>query len=408
MSTNDREDALARALDLLAGDDPARSDPRLVRDPHLAAEARSSRETAARVWLAVSPLRAAPGDVLPGIMENLAPVAAPAGNRRWTRFALASGWAAAAAIALAWFMLAGREDATSPPGSADVIPAPVVPGVRPASEGNEAPSDGMPTHRADRDRQHYELARLRRALAAALDDGGATLRPRVMELSAPGSARAHDPDAARDRLMALLANALRGELEEHAADPATLVIERGWLAAGELRLGDEEWLRHRNFPEETWHEHALMKSDDGRFFDPASGLLWEKDPASTDYIGRRATADTDLSAFIHPDEPDTHPEWHHAESRPAGFVIEDPATGRTHLLVEGLQPLSGQETSDGSAYHFVADTGRDGRISIPLDLSPGNGGAASTSFNAPGGLGEFSVVLSDGGGGESVIISGGD
>jgi hypothetical protein len=137
-------------------------------------------------------------------------------------------------------------------------------------------------------------------------------------------------------------------------------------------------------------------------------LIWERDPASTDFIGRRATAETDLGAFLRAGDTDTPAKPFFAHSPPAGFLIEDPASGETHLLVEGLQPLTAQQASAGSGYYFVANAGHDGSISIPLNPSLGIGGAVSTSFNAAGGLSGFSVVLADGSGGETVILSDGD
>jgi len=406
MSTNDREDALARALDLLAEDDPARADPRLVRDPVLAAEARSARETAADVWLAVSPLRAAPGDVLPEILAKIAPAPEPAAFRRRTGLAIASGWAAAAMIALAWFVRSDR-DAPFAPAIAGVQPgAPAVGDERLPLAGH-FPSE-EPSRRVDRDRLHDELVRLRRALAVERDGGNATLRPRVMELTPPGSPAAADPAAAKARLMAILANALRGALEDQAADPPTLVIERGWFPNGELRLADDQWVRHRNFPVEDWNEHALWKSEDGRFYDPASGLLWEKDFGSSDFIGRRASAGIDLAGFLPPGEAEVPAPPMLTQSAPAGFLIEDPASGNTHLVVEGLKPLSAQELSAGSGYYFVANTASNGWLSLPLNQAGGSAGATSLSFSAPGGLRDFSLVLADGRGGEIVIINGGN
>ena len=76
MNPADLADATARTLDLLPPDDPARSDPRLLRDPALAEEARLTRETAAAVWLAVSPLCVAPPDLLQSVIAEIQPLAA--------------------------------------------------------------------------------------------------------------------------------------------------------------------------------------------------------------------------------------------------------------------------------------------------------------------------------------------
>ena len=101
MSRTEREDATAKALDILPSGDEARSDPRLLRDPELLDEARLTREAAADVWLAVSPLRAAPSDVLHAVMAKIdAKPPAAAKVRRFTPWIAASGWAAAIAVAV--------------------------------------------------------------------------------------------------------------------------------------------------------------------------------------------------------------------------------------------------------------------------------------------------------------------
>ena len=96
MPRNNLEDATARALDLLPHDDPARSDPRLVRDAKCLEEIRATQEAAADVWLATSPLRAAPPEVLSSLMskvESRTPLAHR--NVKFFPWLAASGWVAA-------------------------------------------------------------------------------------------------------------------------------------------------------------------------------------------------------------------------------------------------------------------------------------------------------------------------
>ncbi len=394
MSVNDREDALARALDLLAESDPARSDPRLLRDPELAAEARAARETAADVWLAVSPLRAAPPEILPEILER---IPLPTGNvvvHRRPSFVAAGGWAAAAAVALAWLL--SPEPEVSPPSITEAPPA----GRLAADSENPPPAPGpvRPRTAADRDRLHDELTRLRRSLADERNlNKAAENRPRIVELRPPGSPRAN-PDEARDRLLAALANALRGMLEEEANDPAALVIERGWLPQGEARLAADEQVRHRNFPAETWNEYGLLRSEDGRFYDPAALLIWEKDPASTDYLGRRATADDDLAAFQPEEAPQRQEAEVYVQSTPAGYLVEDPASGDAQLVVSGLPPLP-----DGGQYVLIGATSQGQPQSYFINNSTG-----TSSLLLPGGISDFSVVRTNPDGSSEVVLTGGN
>lgn len=405
MSNQDLEDALARALDLLPEGDPARDDPRLARNPALAAEARAARETAADVWLAVSPLRAAPPEALPAILRKISPVAAAKPAPRWP---LATGWAAAAAIALAWWIHHSVE--VSKP-----TPAPDAAAISTPAEGRERiPSMAAPARErqphAERERLRRELAQLREAIQYELGADQPGWSPRITALSAPGATPV-DPDVSRNRLMAVLTGALRGLLE---GDDALLVIERGWLPQGALELADDEWVRHRNFPQEEWSEHGLLMSGDGRFYDPAQGLLWTADTASTDFIGRRVRAeDGDLAEFQRdverPAEPTVEPQ-RFVEKAPSGFLIEDPSTGDAQLLVEGLRP-----PPDGSSYQLVGASLSIGPIgntfyspNIVFDHSGSHSLIPLTNFRAAG-LSSFSLIqVNQFGITEAVIITGGN
>jgi len=331
----DREDALARALDILPTGDPANSDPRLLRDAALVEEARAARETAADVWLAVSPLRAAPPDVLNSVLEKIG-TPPPAARERPPRIApllAASGWAAAAAIAIC---LWPREAA---------IPVPVmtaIPKETPRAKAAErngisiSPASG---NGAEESQLRKELMRLRSAVATLRQDE-TLAAPRVMSLSAPGGIR-RSPEEARQRVWAVLTSALRSSLEVESGapgDPATLVIERGWLPDG-ITLPADGALRHRNFPEDSWNDLGLLRSEDGSFYDPAHGLVWTKDAEGRGFLGRKATEETDLASY----KPATSQELASvAKTKPRtqaeGFVIEDPVTNKAEVVIDQVPP----------------------------------------------------------------------
>jgi hypothetical protein len=405
MSTHDREDALARALDLLSEDDPARSDPRLLRNPELVAEARAAREIAADVWLAVSPLRAAPSDALPAILRK---IGSPFETKPVSRWPLATGWAAAAAIALAWFVDREMEVSAPIPGhqggenSVTVAPAERIPAMT-GSHGERQPRD-------ERTRLLRELTELRQAVQNESIPAKSGWSPRIIELLPPGTT-SPDPDASRSRLMTAVSSALRGMLEIASGDDASLVIERGWFPGGSLELAENEWVRHRNFPVEEWSAYGLLMSEDGRFYDPEHALIWSSDSVSSDFIGRPVRAeDGNLAEFRHeverPDEP-TIGSQKFVEKAPSGFLIEDPATGEAHLLVEGLRP-----PPDGSSYRLIqtgATPGQGTTIDPGLVFDAGGSvGLISLSEFSTGGNSGFSLVqVNESGVTEAVIIRSG-
>jgi hypothetical protein len=103
MRRNSLEDATAKALDLLPYDDVGRSDPRLLRDAKCLEEIRVVQEAAADVWLATSPLRAAPPEVLSSLMAKVE-ARTPLAHRhvKFFPWLAASGWVAAAVTFLLW------------------------------------------------------------------------------------------------------------------------------------------------------------------------------------------------------------------------------------------------------------------------------------------------------------------
>ena len=332
MNPTDLADATARALDLLPADDAARSDPRLLRDPALAEEARLTREAAAAVWLAVSPLCVAPPDLLQSVMAEIHPLAAVTSGkpRRYLTWLAASGWAAAAAIAISLW----PEPLTTLPPTATHTTVRETPTHREIVE--KASPLSLPTPRDARLRA--EVVRLQKRLATLRDDS-AQRTPRVISLTAPGAVP-RTQEEAQQRVHSILTNALRSALEAASAapaDPASLVIERGWLPGGLTVPEDGGVIRHRHFPEQAWREMGLSRSANGDYYDASSKTVWSADPEGRGFIGRKITGEEDVARFTKEPDPQAAP----AKTRavPEGFIIENPVDRTTEIFVENVPDL---------------------------------------------------------------------
>lgn len=340
MKSTDLADATARALDLLAPGDPAATDPRLLRDARLIEEARLTRETAADVWLAVSPLHVAPPDVLQAVLAEIdpaRPARAAIDHRRLKGLAI-TGWAAAAAVLVCLWPDSGEK--TPPP---EVSLALKNPSVAPVDAPSDAPSDAPAGIRSSRDgRLRTEILRLQNRLADVRDDRK-TASPRVIALHTPGTAVRSAEDARR-RVQAILTNALRAALEAESgasSDPASLVIERGWLAGGLPAREDGGLVRHRNFPEHSWRELGLLRSGDGTYYDAASDLVWTPDPKGYGFIGRQTTPADDLTAYQAEDDGPSATPTRQPRTEPQGFIVENPADQTAEVIIDQLPPPAG-------------------------------------------------------------------
>ena len=330
MTPSDLSDATARALGLLPPGDPASSDPRLARDPQLVEEARRSRETAAAVWLAVSPLRVAPSDVLLEVMREIQPSGSdrPVTRHHPLPWLAASGWAAAVVVAISLWpdrqpAASSRELVASPAGSPAEIPTDVAPAATPT------PRDA---------RLRKDIARLQERLAA-FQNNPARRTPRVMCLSAPGTVRRTEEESRR-YVQKLLTDALRSALEASSgvpSDPASLVIERGWLPGGLPVPEDGGMIRHRNFPEQDWLKLGLSRTDDRNYYDAATQTVWSPDPEGRGFIGRKISEADDVANFTREPEQETPPQKQ--EATPEGFVIENPADRTTEIFVENMPEI---------------------------------------------------------------------
>lgn len=378
MSRTDREDAIAKALDILPPGDGARSDPRLTRDAELTEEARLTRETAADVWLAVSPLRAAPPDVLHNVMAKIdAKPAAVAKARRFTPWLAASGWAAAIAVAMSLWPQARQEGSLQIAFTKD----------RPAEEPKEgtphapeSPKNPRPPEQ-DRNEQRLrnELKNLRSSLAR-MNSEASLNAPRVMSLSSPGAVE-RTPEEARERVWAILTGALWSALEAESGapnDPAALVIERGWLPDGVAVPEPGEFIRHRNFPETSWQDLGLLKSDEGTYYDPAKNLIWAREGEGRSFIARLATGQDNLASYK-PAEEEPAIAANQTRSQAEGFVIEDPVNDTAQIMVDQVPPL----TEGNERYVVWTDkTGKQNRMPV-ASLNALNS-AANTPFSPTG------------------------
>lgn len=393
MKRTDREDAVARALDLLPTDDPARGDPRIVRDAALLGEARATREAAADVWLAVSPLRAAPPDVLHSVMEKIGPPASTADRRhRFIPWIAASGWAAAVVIAVSlwphWNHGQARTETVAVQGTGTAPSALFKNGAAPVAPAS-------PETRPREKQLREELMRLRNTVADLRDEQSVSA-PRVMSLSAPGSIQ-RSPEETRERVWAVLTHALRTSLAAEsgsADDPVPLVIESGWLPNGFVVPDEDIVLKHRNFPEDSWREFGLLRSDEGDYYDPAHQILWLPDPADMGgFIGTKAfEPEIDLAAYKRPDEVEDEPKVARRRE-PEGFVIEDPVTNKAEVVIDRVSaPAEGNK----QVLMWTDVAGNSGTIDVGTVAATANRGGAvvppgASTVELPNGVGTFST-----------------
>lgn len=375
MKPDDLADAAARALDLLPPTDPARTDPRFLRDANLAREAHMTRDTAADVWLAVSPLRVAPAEALHEIMETIRP---PASNkfagRKLLPWLAASGWAAAAMVAiLLWPRADEQKAANERTVSSNPREKPLAPDI-PNMTRSSRPRD--------------EILRLQTRLADMREARRGEL-PRVMSLNAPGSARRTTAEA-NQRIQAILTEALRSALEAESGaptDPASLVIERGWPVGG-VNVADDAIIRHRNFPEHAWRELGLQRSDTRDYYDAMSGMLWTKDPEGRGFLGRKIGSAEELIGFNNGLEPANEPSS--PRTTPEGFIIENPLLKSAEVVIDQVPP-----PAEGSAQYMVWTDSTGAANSLPFTSIGGVqnlSGTLITTIPNSGSLTSFRLV----------------
>ncbi|MEK7949164.1 hypothetical protein [Luteolibacter soli] len=387
MPRNNLEDATAKALDLLPHDDAARSDPRLVRDAKCLEEIRATQEAAADVWLATSPLRAAPPEVLSSIMSKVE-ARTPLAHRnvKFFPWLAASGWAAAAIAFILW-----PRDGEKASAVASVTPPVYMPsrnhaevaGVA-AGEADVAGLPALPDRRVvpnDR-RLREELLRLQAEVNSFVEQGGLSA-PRVLGLHSPNVLQP-EPEETQRRMMAALTGALSSLLELErggSGDPARMVLQRGWLPEN-YTPSVGEYIRHLNFPTTAAEDYNLMVSADGAYYDKARDMIWSPDENGRGFLGRRATIEDNLSSFYVPDESALASNRAVAvNTEPEGFVIEDPVSNTAKVLIDQVPPpAAGFE-------HVVIWTDANGKEArIPVDNPSASAATIESTSAAPVGV----------------------
>lgn len=375
MNPTDLADATARALDLLPEGDLAKPDPRHVREPGLTEEARLTKETAAAVWLAVSPLRVAPPEVLHSVLENIHPPDSKyhRGSRPRVYLLSASGWAAAAVIAV---LLWPKSTTTEPASKQAHSPAAV-------NEKGIVESTPLAPPPPRDSSVRKEILKLQERIAS-LSKNPANLSPEVISLSAPGAVR-RTPEEARQRVHSILTRALRSALEIESGAPgdaASLVIERGWVPGGLPVLKEGEIIRHRNFPEKDWQELGLSRSEDGRYIDTTSQIIWSPDPEGRGFVGSKLSAEDDLAGFVQ--EPDSRNSEPQTLPPPEGFIVANPIDGTIDIILENIPPLT-------AGSQFVAQTTDARGVTSLFPMTIANNGTLSVRSDSFGLLSNAAV-----------------
>jgi len=387
MRRNNLEDATAKALDLLPHDDAARSDPRLVRDAKCLEEIRATQEAAADVWLATSPLRAAPPEVLSSLMSKVdahTPLAHR--NVKFFPWLAASGWVAAAIAFLLWPRDGERASAVAEVTAPVYLPPHDPSEVAAAPDGDALPAElpKLPDRRvvpSDR-RIREELQRLQ-AQVNSYEEDGSFSAPRVLGLHSPNVLQP-EPEETQRRVVTALADALSSLLELErggTGDPARLVLQRGWLPDS-FTLSEGEYIRHLNFPANASAVYGLMVSEDGAYYDEARDMIWSPDGNGRGYLGRRATNEDNLSAFHVPDENAlaANDQAMAVRTEPEGFVIEDPVSNTAKVLIDQVPaPAEGFE----QVVVWTDAEGKEARIPVQTPSTTSAIVAPSTVTPAP-------------------------
>lgn len=363
-----------RALDRLSPNEAHELESELANNPALAAELRATEDTIAAVWHAASPLRSAPPEALNYIHGKLHPVR----SRPGLPFTLAAlGWAAAIVLA---FLLFIRPQSAPPIASIKETPSPVPPSV--------SSPPGIPprpeTQAPQPDRQLETIRRLRQELVTLHAQRSG---PRIRELRAPGDTAGSLPGDRNRALLDLLIAALADNLARHSESPATLVVEDGWLDSDFANLPEDGVIRHRSFPAENFADFGLLRSPQGDFYDPASGLLWALAEDGGGYLGRPAPGDLDLTLFdatpaVLPKFDNESPQTPSPQkSSPSGYLVQSEMEGNATIIIGNLP-------TNGTVPELVASTDG-GRTTSPListGMWPGANGTGFASFSTGAGM----------------------
>lgn len=389
----------------------------------LAGQSKELLDVAALAAVALAPPLAVPDTVFAGVTSRIQRRHA---LRRTARHALIwGGWAAAAAACLTLWL---RESGAAVPGSPDKSgqdhPSTVAGTVGGDGEnGPAAPSvagghtHGPPEKRSrvsprgqfrtlpgasddpageHPDQLREELRRLTDSHAARFKQAPGLARMVVVEMTAPGSQAEgkRTPRLTPERVSDIMAAGLSGERPPESNPPADdrppmrvrpgsrpseIILEDGLGPLGFLDLPEEVTLRHNAFPAIDWENAGLIKSPDGKFYDPAGRILWEQGSGGQ-YLGRRAPEGFDASQFATAREPALSPPPA-IPPAPEAYTLFDETTGAGSIVLGGLPSAPA-----GRAYQlWLTDPGQQNPVSVGL-LPPLEGGSGRVFFDtlAPG------------------------
>ena len=360
--------------------------------PDDVATAREVQDVAALTWLAVAHLQPAPESIWRGVQSQIIPTGTSNPTRsRWQFPITYGGWAAAAALAVCWW-LQGK-------------PPAILPGFKNIShEGlkviettivkKTSPDSTQPSGQEDSSLRD-ELLQLRQRLANAArqPDIPGLHRPAIVDLRAPGQTEgAPSPGGAAARLQQLVTRALQRDLIlRDSRDGSDIVLERGWPTTNWLPNDSGHTIRHLSFPADRWEELGLWKSA-ALFYDPATSLTWAPAPDGLGYLGSVTPTSPDPGGFTKPRPkqelaaPSTAPK---PQSKPSGYLVSEPGNADATLLLSDLPPLP-----EGGQQFVIASNANGVTRQYQIAGSSVTGSDSLTNITASAGYSVDSLTLS--------------
>lgn len=248
------------------------------------------------------------------------------------------------------------------------------------------------------DQLRDELRRLSNSHAARFQAAPGLARMVVVEMTGPDAQGRSRPSSmlTPERVSDIMAAGLSGDRPPESdplsgdkppmrvrpgSRPSEIILEDGLGPLGFLDLPEEVTLRHNAFPVKDWENAGLVKSPDGRFYDPAGHILWEAGTGGQ-YLGRRVPEDFDASRFATAAPRPADPAPAPPEPSPAvAYTLFDETTGAGSIVLGNLPPAP-----EGRAYQlWLTDPAQQNPVSVGL-LPALDGGFGRVFFDtlAPG------------------------
>lgn len=411
----DPESITLHALDRLSPTDAHEAEAAVAQDPELARQLREVEDIAAHLWHASSPLHSAPAEIWDGIAEQIKE--SPSQKRVVSLPLALVGWAAA----LVLLLVLAFQPAPAPP-----TPTTTAPSEGDSNDGQDVrianpssrpprsigPGPGPERSLASPQKLRAQLHRLKEQLAR-YENTSKGSRPTIVSLHPPGTKSRPNPQDSNTRVISLITEALAHDLRRRNEVEVDLVIEQGWDSDLLREATDDMVLRHRSFLEAT-ADLELLTSEDGRFYDPATEFLWTPAEDGGGFLGQRASADLDLGAFVEsivsPDQDpgEGDPILANNDDDPQGYLVEDPLTHETTLLVDKIPPqppgselIARVENANGDIQEIpvtptAGDSPTDGTLGLlTVPLPPGFTAGMGFEFTSRHPDGTNQVILSN-------------